>query len=257
MACSARKSLYLEKAFRGGLWAGAGLMAAHAFPAFTSSSWLRQRMFPALAGVGKPGKVALTIDDGPHPVATPRFLRVLDKFQVRATFFLLGSELARAPELGRTLISAGHEVAVHGWTHRCLLLRGPVSTTHDIVRAHGYIAEVTGQKPTWYRPPHGVLSTSALVTAKRLGLTPVLWTNWGQDWENRATPERVARTVLRDLAGGDTILLHDSDCTSAPGSWAATLGALPTILRECADRGFQVGPLGEHGVRSVGSGVVR
>ncbi|MBV9845178.1 MAG: polysaccharide deacetylase family protein [Kutzneria sp.] len=223
-----------------------GVLAAHALPAITCARPLTRRLVPTLAGVGDAGRVALTIDDGPHAVATPRFLRLLDSRRVRATFFLLGEQLARAPELGRELVDAGHEIAVHGWTHRCLLLRGPRSTRDDITRAREYIAEVTGVSPHWYRPPYGVLSGPALLTARQLGLKPILWTAWGRDWELRATPSSVFDTVTRDLAGGGTILLHDSDCTSAPGSWAATLGALPRILDECARRGLVVGPLRSH-----------
>ena len=76
----------------------------------------------------------------------------------------------------------------------------------------------------------------------------MLWTNWGEDWRRRATPRSIKHTVLRGLGGGGTILLHDSDCTSATGSWRTTLGALPGILDACQARGWQVGPLAEHGV---------
>jgi len=73
-----------------------------------------------------------------------------------------------------------------------------------------------------------------------------VWTAWGVDWARRATPESVARTVIRDLNGGGTVLLHDSDCTSTPDSWRRTLGALPMILDECERRGLEVGPLAAH-----------
>ena len=100
----------------------------------------------------------------------------------------------------------------------------------------------------WYRPPYGVLTGAALGAAGRLGLTPVLWTAWGQDWIARATPDSVYRTVLDDLAGGGTVLLHDSDVTSVPGSWRATLGALPRLVATCRERGLTVGPLSGHGL---------
>jgi peptidoglycan/xylan/chitin deacetylase (PgdA/CDA1 family) len=231
------------------LVAGAAVaLAAHALPAVTASLPVRQRSAPRLSGIGDQTRVALTLDDGPHPVATPRFLDLLDRERVQATFFLLGQELVRNPGLGKEIVAAGHEIAVHGWEHRMLVLRGPRATADDITRAHEYIAEVTGVTPHWYRPPYGVLSTAAAVTARRLGLTPVLWTSWGRDWETRADPDFVYETVVRDLHGGGTVLLHDSDCTSAPGSWAATLGALPRILAECDHRGLKVGPLRSHQV---------
>jgi hypothetical protein len=75
----------------------------------------------------------------------------------------------------------------------------------------------------------------------------VLWTAWGEDWSATATPESVLRTVRRDLTGGGTVLLHDSDCTSAPLSWRSALGALPDLLDGCARAGWRVGPLSEHG----------
>lgn len=231
------------------LLAGAAVaLAAHALPAVTASLPVRQRIAPGLSGIGDQTGVALTIDDGPHPVATPRFLDVLAKQNVHATFFLLGQELVKHPQLGKEIVAAGHEIAVHGWTHRMLLLRGPLGTRQDIRRSYEYIAEVTSVTPRWYRPPYGVLTTAAALTARGLGMTPVLWTSWGRDWEQRANPDFVHRTVVKNLRGGGTILLHDSDCTSVPGSWAATLGALPRILGECDHRGLKVGPLRSHQV---------
>ncbi|WP_223199207.1 polysaccharide deacetylase family protein [Solihabitans fulvus] len=228
---------------------GLGLLLAHAAPALTGIQPLesvRRRLLPGLSGVGDPGHVALTFDDGPDPVSTPKFLRVLDKHRVRATFFLLGQELVRSPGLGRELVDAGHQVAVHGWRHRCLAFRGPRATYDDLTRARDLVAEVTGQAPQWYRPPYGVLTSSALFAARRLAMTPVLWTSWGQDWTATATPDSVFRTVTKNLAGGGTILLHDSDCTSAPQAWRSSLGALPRLLDECAERGLRVGPLRDH-----------
>jgi peptidoglycan/xylan/chitin deacetylase (PgdA/CDA1 family) len=208
---------------------------------------------PALSGTGHPSHVALTFDDGPHPEATPRLLRLLDRAGVTATFFLVGRELDAHPEVGRAIVAAGHEVGVHGYEHRLLLRRGPRATLADLALATSVIADRTGAVPRWWRPPYGVATTAALFAARRLGLTPVLWTCWGRDWTATATPDRVLRSVRRRLAGGGTILLHDSDVTAAPRCWEAMLGALPAILAHCRAEGLTVGPLGEHGVR--GSGV--
>jgi peptidoglycan/xylan/chitin deacetylase (PgdA/CDA1 family) len=198
--------------------------------------------------VSAPDHVALTFDDGPHPLSTPRFLDRLDRLDVRATFFLLGRWAVRSPGLVKEIAAAGHEVAVHGYLHRCLLLRGPRATYQDLDRARDVIGELSGSEPGWYRPPYGVLSTAGLVATRRLGLTPVLWTAWGEDWTAKATPDSVYGTVSADLAGGGTVLLHDSDVTSVPGSWRATLGALPRLVDAWRERGLRVGPLGEHGV---------
>lgn len=227
--------------------ASAGL--AHTLPAATVLRSVRLRFFPTLSGVGKPGRVALTFDDGPDPESTPRFVEVLAAHRVRATFFLLGSMLVRAPGLAAELVAAGHEVAVHGWDHRNLLGRGAAATHRDLARARDLIGSVAGCPPQFYRPPYGVLTGPALASARRLGLTPVLWTCWGRDWTREATPRSVIATLRSGLTGGGTVLLHDADCTSAPGAWRATLGALPDLLADCAERGWRIGPLAEHGLR--------
>ncbi|MER6569289.1 polysaccharide deacetylase family protein [Streptomyces sp. NPDC001093] len=223
------------------------LAAAHATPVVSTYGPLRNRLMPRLAGRGRPDHVALTFDDGPDPRSTPLFLRLLAERGVHATFFLLGAQAHRSPGLVREIAGAGHEIGIHGWLHRPLLLRGPRATYDDFARARDTVAALTGRVPTLFRPPYGVMSTAAHVAARRLGLTPVLWTCWGEDWRARATPASVHRTVTRDLDGGGTILLHDSDCTSAPGAWHSALGALPRILDTCAERGFDVGRLRDHG----------
>ncbi|MGW1000350.1 polysaccharide deacetylase family protein [Streptomyces sp. NPDC002520] len=223
------------------------LIAAHAAPVVSTFGPLRNRTMPRLSGHGHAGHVALTFDDGPDPLSTPFFLRLLDRRGVCATFFLLGSEAHRSPGVVREIAAAGHEIGVHGWRHRPLLLRGPRATYDDFARARDTVADITGTRPTLFRPPYGVMSTAAHVATRRLGLTPVLWTCWGEDWTARATPESVHRTVTADLDGGGTILLHDSDRTSAPGAWRSALGALPRILDTSAERGYEVGPLREHG----------
>jgi peptidoglycan-N-acetylglucosamine deacetylase len=235
-----------------GLAAGATLAAAQLAPAVAVIGPVRRSLTPALSGVGDPGHVALTFDDGPDPCSTPAFLAALGERRVRATFFLLGESVTRWPGLARELVEAGHEVGVHGWDHRCLARRGPRATRAELARAHGVIADRTGSVPRWYRPAYGVGTLTALHSARRLGLTPVLWTDWGRDWTRDASVESVLRTVTRDLAGGATVLLHDCPAgQAAPHAWRATLGALPGLLEHCARRGLRVGPLGEHGIATA------
>jgi peptidoglycan/xylan/chitin deacetylase (PgdA/CDA1 family) len=226
----------------------AGVLAAHLLPAATCWPALRAHLLPGLAGVGDTGHVALTFDDGPHPRSTPFFLRELDRHGVRATFFVLGAELARTPRLGREMAAAGHEIAVHGWHHHRLPRYGPRRTHDELARTRDLITSTTGTPPTWFRPTYGMVTTSALLAARRLDLTPVLWTNWGWDRPGRSTPDSVFATVTRSLAGGGTVMLHDSDAAAPVGAWRSALGALPHLLDECARRGWTVGPLGEHGV---------
>jgi len=183
----------------------AGLAIAHAGPGITAIGPLRRRLFPRLAGLGRPDHVALTFDDGPDPASTPAFLELLAARRLHATFFLLGSMVDRAPELAAQIAAAGHEVAVHGWGHRYSILRSARDMHSDLARATAVVAAATGQRPAFFRPPYGVLSAGALDAARGLGLTPVLWSSWGREWTAGATAGSVADTVLASLGGGATI----------------------------------------------------
>jgi peptidoglycan/xylan/chitin deacetylase (PgdA/CDA1 family) len=211
---------------------------------------LRRRVSPTLAGLGDPSHIALTYDDGPDPASTPAFLRLLEQSGHRATFFVLGEHAARHAGLVREMVAAGHEVGVHGWHHRCVAgIRSP-ELTDDVRRTVDVIENLTELPVRWYRPPYGVLSPTALRVASEAGLQTVLWSAWGRDWERRATPQRIVSSVERTLRPGGTVLLHDSDRTSAPGSWHATLAASERLLGRWAATPAVVGPLQDHGIRS-------
>ncbi len=229
-----------------GLGVAVGAAVMHAAPALTSISPLRRHLLPHLAGVGLPGHVAITFDDGPDPSSTPAFLEVLDSVGWRATFFMLGEMVRSAPGLAAEVTAAGHEVAVHGDSHRSMLWRTPWSVVDDVARGRDVVADATGVEPRFFRPPYGMLSGSALRAAARCDLDTVLWTSWGRDWRPDATPETVTHDVLRGHVDGGTVLLHDSDCTSSPGSWSSAIGALPTLADEYARRGLRVGTLADH-----------
>lgn len=228
--------------------AGAVAIAANSAPSLIALSWLGRHVSPGLAGVGIPGHVALTFDDGPDPSSTPAFLEALDTLGVHATFFMLGDMARRAPGLAAEVAAAGHEVAVHGDRHRSQLRLSPGVVTDDIARARDAVHHATGVEPMWFRPPYGTLSLAGLRGAHRAGLKTVLWTAWGRDWRAEATPESVVGDVLDGYVDGGTVLLHDSDCTSAPKCWRATLDALPSLAAELDARSLRVGPVGEHGI---------
>jgi peptidoglycan/xylan/chitin deacetylase (PgdA/CDA1 family) len=206
------------------------------------------RFTPALVGVGRTGHVALTFDDGPDPESTPWFLDALDEVGWKATFFMLGDMTRREPGVARAVAERGHEIAVHGDVHGNMLRRTPRHARDDIWRAFDSVSAATGVEPRWFRPPFGISSYASLRAARGLGMRTVLWTTWGRDWRREATPDTVVADVTRRYVDGGTVLLHDSDCTSYPGSWRSALGALPRLADEFAARGLAVGPVGEHGI---------
>ncbi|MFF7454394.1 polysaccharide deacetylase family protein [Kitasatospora sp. NPDC008115] len=220
----------------------------HLAPAAVRLPPVRHHLARRTAGHGDPGRIALTFDDGPDPRGTPPILDALDALGVHATFFLLGDMLERAPDIGRDLVVRGHEVAAHGWHHRRQYRPAPARDFRELRRTIEAITTLTGAPPHWYRPPYGVLTTGLALAAHRSGLRPVLWTTWGRDWEQGATGPTVYATARPGLAGGATLLLHDSDCTSAPDSWQATLAALPLIATHCREHGLTLGPLRDHAI---------
>lgn len=223
---------------------GLGVLA-HVAPAAT---WLNQptiRVLPRLKGVGRSNHVAMTFDDGPDPKSTPFVLDELDRLGWSATFFVLGSMVRDAPDLLVEVAERGHEIGLHGDTHRSHLLMSPMAVRRDLNAGMAMVYEVIGRRPRWFRPPFGELSLGSLLATRELGLHPVLWSAWGKDWKRGETGESVTTTVLGGLQPGGTVLLHGSDSQSTPGSWHATLAALP-MLAEHLESVVAVGPVGEH-----------
>lgn len=184
--------------------------------------------------------VGLTFDDGPHPAGTPAVLAVLAERRVRASFFLVGEQVARDAGLAAEIVAAGHRIGLHCDRHRNLLRLGPRAVWEDIARARGRIEDATGSGIELYRPPYGVFNAAALLIARTSGWRPLLWTHWGRDWEARATPESIARRLTGPgLGPGSVLLLHDADDYGAPGSWQRTAAALPLVLDELERRGLE------------------
>jgi peptidoglycan-N-acetylglucosamine deacetylase len=237
-----------------GVAASAAAFAAWTAPALLRARMLRAVLYPKLAGIGAAGSVALTFDDGPDPEGTPAVLRALDQLGWRATFFMLGTQVERYPEVAAAVVSAGHEAAVHGFSHRNHLGRGPVDVHRDLARAVLVVMAATGVRPSWFRPPYGVLTLGSLIAARGAGLAPVLWTAWGRDWEAHS-PAQVVHALSSQLRPGGTVLLHDSDCTArVAGSWQHTVQALPRLAELADQLGCTVVPLREHLAGRTASG---
>ena len=226
--------------------AAAFAIAVHTAPWATANSTIRTRIFPALAGIVRSQTIALTFDDGPDPRSTPQFLDALDRLGWQATFFMLGEMVERHPAVARDVAAAGHEIAVHGQRHLSHVLRTPRQVHLDLRRATAIIEAATGASMRFVRPPYGTMSAGTFWSARALGLRPVLWSAWGRDWRPEATPVTVVSDVCRSLTAGGTVLLHDSDCTSAPDAWRSALGALPLLAEALHQRNLTPVGLSQH-----------
>jgi len=128
------------------LAAGAGVAAGlQLLPALTTVAPLRRAVLPRLAVAGQRRHVALTFDDGPDRVSTPRFLDLLADRGVTATFFLLGAYARREPVLVREMAAAGHELAVHGWGHDCIAMLRPGRLAGQLARSRDVVEDLTGR----------------------------------------------------------------------------------------------------------------
>jgi peptidoglycan/xylan/chitin deacetylase (PgdA/CDA1 family) len=232
----------LRHALRTGT-AAAGGLAGYSLPSTALVFPPSRRLFGVRVTIPDQGAVALTFDDGPHPEGTPRILDLLRAADVPATFFLVGEQVERFPELARQIAADGHEVAVHCFQHVNLMRRGPRRTRDDLERTAEAIREATGAELRRYRPPYGILTLPALQHARREGWETILWRQDGRDWRADATPESIASRLLGKAQGGDVLLLHDADWYASPRSWERTAGALELVLERLRDRGLRVGTL--------------
>lgn len=183
--------------------------------------------------------VAITFDDGPHPHGTPAVLEALREADAKATFFLAGEQVLRRPALAAEIVAAGHRVELHCHRHRNQLRLSARSLLDDAERGRAAIEEASGQAIADYRPPYGIFSAVGLRAVRSRGWRPLLWSQWGRDWDRRATPASIVHRTTAGARAGDIVLLHDADYYSAPGSWVRTAAALPTILEELEGRGLK------------------
>ncbi|MGH7263829.1 MAG: polysaccharide deacetylase family protein, partial [Candidatus Rokuibacteriota bacterium] len=154
---------------------------------------------------------------------------------VRATFFLVGARAARHPDLVRAIADEGHEIGNHTWSHRNAWFLGPAATEREIGDGARILADITGRVPRLYRPPWGIVNVAAIRTARRAGLTIVLWSLQPEGLRPRAAGEQLRRCARR-LTDGDVVDLHDAPGLS--GAPDRLLGLLPPLLDLVADRGW-------------------
>lgn len=192
---------------------------------------------------GRSAGVALTFDDGPDPRGTPRILETLAKHDARATFFVLGRQVRAHPELARAIVDAGHEIALHGHDHAVSRGFWRPALTEDLRRAAEAVEEVCGVRPRLYRPPAGIVVPSLLDAAGARGLQVVGWSIRPRDGLGVPAAE-VEDRVLRAVAPGDVVLLHDVPAPLGDGAVAAA-DALPGILVGLAQRGLVAAPVSE------------
>ena len=164
------------------------------------------KTFTGLGGGSR--KLALTYDDGPNDPHTLRLLEVLAKHDVRATFFLIGRFVQERPDIVREVVKAGHVIGNHTFTHPNLIFTSADETRSQITRCLQALEDAVGEPSNLFRPPFGGRRPASLRVVRELGLLPVMWNVTGWDWEAPPAAE-IERKVVKQVRGGDVILLHD------------------------------------------------
>ncbi len=163
----------------------------------------RSRRWRRLPGVQRVNgmQAVLTFDDGPGLDATPEVLGELARAGAPATFFVLGREVQRQPELARQIAAQGHEIALHGFDHLRHDRISALEARRDIETSLEAVEHVTGLRPVWFRPPFGRISRGSYDGCRALGLHVAYWSGWGLDWEE-TPPERIVAEVGGSLQPG-------------------------------------------------------
>ncbi|MBY0119438.1 polysaccharide deacetylase family protein [Paenibacillus xylanexedens] len=182
---------------------------------------------------------ALTFDDGPDPHYTPRLLDLLRLHQAKATFFVVGEHAASHPELIQRIHDEGHLIGIHNYIHKTNWLMRPRTVRDQIQRTGQIIHEVTGVKTCYYRPPWGIMNLFDFFSKKERKI--VLWSSMFEDWRSRVGAQRLTERMLKELRGGEVMLLHDRGTTLGADARAPEqmLQALEVVLQEAERLGLQ------------------
>jgi len=183
-----------------------------------------------------PNEVALTYDDGPNDIVTERLLELLARYEVRATFFLIGNYVRQRPQIARAIASAGHLIGNHTMTHPWLAWQSSARVRQELAGCNGVLEDTLGMPVRYFRAPHGARRPAVLSIARSLGLTPVQWNILPKDWEPIGAEEIAARTIRgitrnRRQNIGSNIVLHDGGQTALGQPRLPTLEATKLLLQ--------------------------
>ena len=190
-------------------------------------------------GVGRGSKqIALTYDDGPNDPYTLRLLEVLARYDVHATFFLIGRYVRQRPEIVREIVRAGHVVGNHTFTHPLLIFKSAEEIRQELSNCRAALQDTIGEHSNLFRPPFGGRRPAVLRIARELGLEPVMWNVTGYDWD--APPaEVIERKVAKQMHGGDVILLHDGGHKQMGADRSQTVLATDRLIKRYKSEGYE------------------
>jgi peptidoglycan-N-acetylglucosamine deacetylase len=183
-------------------------------------------------------QLALTYDDGPNDPHTLRLLEVLAKHKVTATFFVIGRYVQQRPDSVREIIQAGHVVGNHTFTHPLLIFRSAAEVRRELSECSAALRDTIGQQTNLFRPPFGGRRPAVLRIASELGLETIMWNVTGYDW-NAPSAAVIEEKVLKQIRGGDVILLHDGGHKQVGADRSQTVLATDNLISRYKSEGYE------------------
>ncbi len=183
-------------------------------------------------------QIALTYDDGPNDPHTLKLLEVLARNNVQATFFMIGRYVQQRPDIARAVAQAGHAIGNHTFTHPQLIFESAAQTRKELADCHQALQDAIGEHSKLFRPPFGGRRPATLRIARELGLHTVMWNVTGYDW-NAPPAAVIEKKVVRQMQGGDVILLHDGSHRALGADRAQTVAATDNLIRRYRDQGYE------------------
>ena len=183
-------------------------------------------------------QIALTFDDGPYPPYTQQLLKVLADKQVHATFFMVGENAAKHPEIVKMVQAGGHEIALHAGKHQDLLKLKRAELDANIAAGKSTLERLTGQRVQYMRPPHGFKDWQVLAALEAAGLKAVNWSVIPRDWTNPGVQRIVDRTCFAAEPGA-VVLLHDGDSPKNAAPRSQTVAAVGLIIDQLREEKYQ------------------
>jgi len=212
---------------------GAALVAGYQSMAPTGQ-WFGR----TFTGTGRSPQLALTFDDGPNDPYTLQLLEVLERHQVRATFFVIGRYARQRPELLRDVADARHAIGNHTFNHPLLIFKRPAEIALELESCRQAIHDAVGEHSNLFRPPFGGRRPAVMRIARSLALQPVMWDITGFDW-NAPSAEYIEGRVARRVRGGNVILLHDGGHLKMGTDRSRTVVASDRLIARFKNEGFE------------------
>lgn len=180
-------------------------------------------------------QIAITFDDGPHPVHTPAILQILKEHNVQATFFCIGEQMDGNIELMKQIIAQGHIIGNHSWQHGFWFdLQSAHNMQVELNKTNHVVQQHTGLLPNFFRPPYGVTNPNLAKAVESIGMITIGWSLRSMDTAIKDKNNLLKRVTNR-VSAGDIVLFHDTQ--------AGTVSALPLFIEHCKQKGLAIVPL--------------